>query len=74
MLVAVLVCGGLLFADVHVALFPRTRVASFLLMAALAAMVLFWFFVPLATPGLAIILLVLWGLKAAGAYDRMEAG
>jgi hypothetical protein len=64
--------GGLLYADVHVALFPRTHIATFLLMTAVAAIVLFWFFVPLATPILVIILLSYWGLRAPGAFDRME--
>jgi hypothetical protein len=66
------ITGGLLFADVHVALFPRTRIATFLLTMALVSMVLLWFFVPFASPLLALALLLLWGSRAATAFDRVE--
>lgn len=66
--------GGLLFADVQVALFPRTRVATFLLTVVITVMVLLWFLVPLVSPLLAAGFLLLWGFRAAAAFDRMEAG
>lgn len=64
---------ALLYANVGVALFPRTRLIPLFLNAALLFMTFFWFFVPVATPLLALFVLGAWARRAPLAFDRWEA-